>query len=168
MGIFKTLLGDQWESGLGDYLDHYQALHTADLKPITGIVDLLDYLKENQIRLAIVSGKGPESMDISIKHLGIESYFEEIMTGSDQGAEKELHLIALLKKMGIDPKDAVYVGDTSYDMKVATSLGMVALGAAWTNKARIIELMNENPDAVFTQPNLMKNWLEKRFERSKN
>ncbi len=106
-------------------------------------------------------------MDISIKHLGIESYFEEIMTGSDQGAEKELHLIALLKKMGIDPKDAVYVGDTSYDMKVATSLGMVALGAAWTNKARIIELMNENPDAVFTQPNLMKNWLEKRFEEVK-
>ena len=166
-GILKTLLDDKWESALNDYLEYYESLHTSELKTVPGIVELLDYLKENKTRLAIVSGKGSESMAISLKHLGIESYFEHVMTGSEHGAEKELHLKTLLESMGIDSTEAVYVGDTAYDMEVANSLGMVSLGAAWTERARILDIMNESPDAVFTKTFLMQNWLVQRFEEMK-
>jgi len=40
-------------------------------------------------------------------------------------------LMAAMSETGIEPKDAVMVGDTSFDMQMAQAAGITGIGASW-------------------------------------
>lgn len=157
-GVIRDQMGDEWQACYQDYLQVYESLHDANLCLEEGLESFLSTLNEKGIRSAIVSGKGADTMAISLRHLGLEERFEKVITGSDHGADKRNHLKALLSEWHIQPEDAMYIGDTAYDMKVANELGMIAVGAAWTPGSSALELMNENPVSVFTKAWLLKDW----------
>lgn len=160
LGIFKKTMNDQWQEAHQDYLETYASMHNDKLQMEVGLLDFINDLQKKGIRIAIVSGKGAHSMAISLKHFGLESIFEKVITGSDHGADKSKHLKTLLDAWHIKPEDAVYIGDTAYDMKVANALGMIAVGAAWTPGAKVLELMEQKPEVIFTKGTLIKNWFD--------
>lgn len=159
-GVLKRLLGDRWEEGYKDYLENYSALHVGDSQVFEGVFDLLEYLKEKEIKLAIVSGKGHESMEISLECTGLRQYFSHIITGSEQGAKKEEHIIEALEKLEVKYDEACYVGDTAYDMAVSNKIGIRSVGAGWSASSEIINLMNQKPHVVFTKVSLLKEYIE--------
>lgn len=101
-GVFQRLLPHCWQDALQDYLAEYEKAGQKTA-PFPGIIDALQLLKDKQFRLAIVSGKGAGSMEISLQASGLRGYFEHVITGSEQGAHKPDQLRQVLRLWKMPP-----------------------------------------------------------------
>ena len=74
------------EELLKDYVEHFKN-HCV---PFENLIDMLEDLKKNQFKLAIISnGNGQFQMD-TIEALGIKDYFEEILISEWEGLKKQI------------------------------------------------------------------------------
>ncbi|MGC7872978.1 HAD family hydrolase [Desulfosporosinus sp. SYSU MS00001] len=159
-GVFKKVLPDRWEEGLQSYLEEYDQAHAEFAKPFPGIEDALELLLQRGIKLAIVSGKGPGSMSISLRHSGLGRYFELVITGSEQGADKPKHIKEILQAWDVSPFEVAYIGDTAYDIIAAKNAGTFSVGAVWANTAQIQQVMDLKPSICFTNVDSFRQWIE--------
>ncbi len=81
-GIFRKLVPDDWLAAQQAYLSAYQRLHPQLGRKIAGIESLLEGLRRNRIRTAVVTGKGSESARLSLEALGLTAYFDVVEAGS--------------------------------------------------------------------------------------
>lgn len=149
-GSIQALIPDYYEQGIEDYIRHYQDLHTMCADPFEGMREVLDYAKDKQIRLALVTGKGERSAKITLDLFGIGSYFEVIETGSPQGPRKVQGIQNVLNQLGISPADSIYVGDAPSDITASREAGVPIVSAAWADTADIEQLEMLQPDKLFT------------------
>lgn len=160
-GIFKTLFPDSWNESLQFYLEEYDRLHADYAEPFPGIVEALNLLQERRIKLALVSGKGIGSMKISLKHSGLEHFFEHIITGSEHRASKPEHIRKILDVWEFDPEEAAYVGDIAYDVQAAKEVGVLSISALWAETAQIQKVLAANPELAFHKVESFIEWLKK-------
>ncbi len=147
-GIFKKLLPNSWQNALEYYLNEYELVHQ-ESNPFPGIDTALKLLKEKRIRSAIVSGKGPGSMNISLELSGLRDFFEIIIAGSENGASKPSHIKQVLQAWNFTPEGVIYVGDTAYDIMAAKEVGVHSIGAVWAETADTQKVTAANPDIIF-------------------
>jgi pyrophosphatase PpaX len=163
-GIIQRLVPDQWQACLQTYLDAYDRAHAPYAKPFPGIETALRLLKQRGVALAIVTGKGPHSAAISLKHLGLASYFDVVETGSAEGAVKPLLIRRVLTKWGVWPHQVAYMGDTAYDIEAAREAGVIPLGAAWAATASAHSLNALAPLATFDSVESFIHWIDRNVE----
>src|SRR5664279_3077850 len=84
-GTIMALAPNHYKKGITDYLYHYEALHNMCPQAFDGIKEMLTFLQSRQAHIAMVTGKGKYSTDISLQRFGIKNFFEFIETGSPQG-----------------------------------------------------------------------------------
>jgi HAD superfamily hydrolase (TIGR01549 family) len=95
--------------------------------------DALAVLKERGHRLGIVTAKRRLTVDLAFARLPIEHLFETVV-GGDETEQHKPHpapLLLALERMGASPEDAVYVGDSPFDMEAAKAAGLYAIGVSW-------------------------------------
>ncbi len=80
--IIKQLCGENIEAAKNDYFTYYSKNHwKAELYP--GIIDILKYLRNQNYPLGIFTGKGRQASLITLNKLGVDQYFDLIVTGDD-------------------------------------------------------------------------------------
>lgn len=158
-GMFQGKIPDQWELALDDYLETYARLHPLYGKKFDGIGRVLELLKQNNIPMAIVTGKGRDSAQISLDLFGMSDYFEILEAGESDGAVKPLAIQRILHEWNLPGDQVFYVGDITYDIRSAHEAGVIALGAAWSKTMSEDELLSENPQAIFASVEEFINWL---------
>ncbi|MEW6168578.1 MAG: HAD-IA family hydrolase [Pseudomonadota bacterium] len=97
-----------------------------------GALAALQELHGVGFRLAIATGKSRRGLDRSLAH---HSELARLLINSrcaDESASKPdpLMLRQLLDEEGIEPEQALMIGDTEYDMAMAAAIGMPRLGVA--------------------------------------
>jgi pyrophosphatase PpaX len=158
-GIFKKLLPNCWQDALNYYLAEYErAHHGYDTFP--GMIQALTLLREKQIRLAIVSGKGPGSMGISLRYSGLKYFFETIISGAEQGANKPANIRQVLRVWKYEPEEVIYIGDTAYDIKAAKEVEVQSIGALWADTADAQKVKNAHPLAAFEDVEAFIQWIQ--------
>lgn len=65
-GTIYSLVPQQYDEGLEKYLHYYKLFHNECPKAFDGIVEIIRELKQNGIRIAMVTGKGKKSTDITL------------------------------------------------------------------------------------------------------
>ncbi|MGH3758769.1 HAD family hydrolase [Actinophytocola sp.] len=114
-------------------LDTYQAVSAehADLAvPCSGVVDTLCQLDSRQLLLGVVTSKPKVSALPLLDRLGCE--WTVIRTpGSERGKPAPDSLLLAVTDVGVDPREAVYVGDMSVDQQAADRAGIPYLHASW-------------------------------------
>ncbi|MDO0822304.1 HAD family hydrolase [Desulfosporosinus nitroreducens] len=158
-GIFKKLYPDLWRESLQFYLDEYDRLHVDYAEPFPGIIEALNLLQERKIKLALVSGKGAGSMEISLKHSGLEHFFEKIITGSEHRASKPDHIRQILDLWHFSPEEVAYVGDIAYDVHAAKEVGVLSISALWAETAQIHKVLAANPVCAFEKVESFIEWI---------
>ena len=112
---------DLWKENIGD------PLYAWHLCP--GAMDTLKYLKNNGLRLGIISNWDKSARSL-LKHLGILDFFEVVVISSEAGCEKpskKIFTIAL-DKADVSPQESLYIGDNYYDDALgSTTVGMDAV-----------------------------------------
>lgn len=147
-GIVKNLLPDDWNSYMDEFLKVYKKYHHMCNELFDGMRELLDYLKENSVKMALVTGKGPHTAKISLEELNIGHYFEYVETGSPVGSIKPECIKRILDKWQVPPSEIFYVGDSVGDMKDCNEVGVKPVGAAWATTATPELLLEYNPYKV--------------------
>lgn len=159
-GIFKKLFPSSWRESLQFYLFEYDRIHPEYAEPFTGVVEALTLLEERNIKLALVSGKGPGSMEISLKHSGLGRFFDVVRTGSEERASKPTHLKEVLKVWDYTPEEVAYVGDMAYDMISAKEVGVCAIGAVWAKTTNAQKVLEMNPEVAFDNVQSFIEWIQ--------
>lgn len=100
------------------------------LRYMPGAEELMKFLYEKGIRLAIASGSPHEYIDHHLGEVEATSYFEVTVSGSDVKRSKPAPDIFLLtaQKLGVDPKDCYVLEDSENGIRAAHAAGMKAIG----------------------------------------
>ncbi len=116
------------------------------LKSPTGVKELLDSLKKENIPFAIGTGGGAKSTELTLRKAGLFEYFNIFVTADDVANGKpdpETFFLAA-KKLGVKPDDCVVIGDAINDVLAAKSAGMKMI--AITDKSYIEDPNLASPD----------------------
>lgn len=149
-GTVMLLAPDNYEKGISDYLYYYEQLHKICPNPFDGITALLTDLKNKNIHLAMVTGKGKISTNITLQKFGLTLFFEIIETGHSIGPRKPEGIIAVLDYFkGLEKNEVIYVGDAPSDIIACKTVGVPIVSAAWADSAEPKKLVELNPDELF-------------------
>ncbi len=100
-----------------------------NMVPYDGVLEMLKGLKELDINVAICTDMTAQIQYRKIRRLGFEDYIDVLVTSEETGAEKPDPVMfqRAVKKLGIKPKEASYVGDSLYrDVKGSALCGLQA------------------------------------------
>ena len=104
-------------------------------KIYNGIIELLDYLNSKGIRTGIVSNRHELVINATLKYHNIGV---DVVVGERQNSPKSVRISEALRKLGVSPNNAIYVGDSTWDNAEAHKAGMEFIGATWGNKRLIM------------------------------
>lgn len=115
-----------WQDMLDDYVESFQ-YHCVGFP---GLIEMLDYLKEMNLKIGLISnGYGRFQMN-NIIGLKITQYFDEILISEYEGLRKPDIAIfqRALTRLGLEPNESIFVGDhPQNDVEASIKAGMTAL-----------------------------------------
>lgn len=139
-----------------EFATHYK-IHSADkTKPYDGIIEMMERLRSNGIKLAVLSNKP----DFAVRDL-CERYFSDLINiaaGEITGIPRKPApdgVYAILEKMGAKNTECVYVGDSDVDVETATNSGMDCIAVDWGFRDRNVlesagaKVIVSTPDELF-------------------
>lgn len=100
------------------------------IKLVEGMIDLLKFLKDRDVKVGIVSSASVKNIMIGLRKNKITKYFDVIVGAEDVKRHKPNPdpLLIAAKKLKVKPKDCVYIGDSIFDMISARRAGMKRIG----------------------------------------
>ena len=128
------------------YKQHHAAL--AALHP--GIDDGLRYLKEKGIKLAVFTGKGRRTAEITLQELNIDRYFDMVVSGNDVVNHKPHPegIRKVLQAFSLRPANVLMIGDSLGDIKASRAAGVRMAAVLWDSYDRD-RVLDAGSDYVF-------------------
>lgn len=97
-----------------------------------GIADLLRTLHADGWSLAVATGKSDRGLAACLASHGIADLFVSLQTADRHPSKPHPAMLeAALFEAGASHEEAVMIGDTSFDMLMARSIGVAAIGVGW-------------------------------------
>jgi len=128
----------------GELLDHF-----GSVTPVPGIGEALHELSKASYRLTIVTSNSKANVHALLARHHLD-FFGTIVAGASVFG-KATRLRRMLKAAGTDGASAVYIGDTTPDIRAARDAGTRAIAVTWGFSAPE-PLVAENPDALLDSP----------------
>lgn len=118
------------------YADHYIALEATPSPLFDGVKQALEAFRAEGYHLAVATGKARRGLDRVLKAHGFEDYFD-ITRAADEAASKPhpLMLEQILAHCGVAPRQALMVGDASFDLMMARNAGMDSVAVSYGAQA---------------------------------
>ena len=158
-GVIKRLLPERAEQCLEAYYDEYKKAHNLCPAPFPGMENALRLLRKKGVFMAIVTAKGPRTAALSLEILKLNSYFDAVEHGFEDGNKKTISIKNVLARWKILPGLVAYIGDRPSDIQAAKMTGLVPLAAAWAESADIRLLLEESPHALFSTVEEFTRWI---------
>lgn len=144
------------------YQDVFRKDCTFHVKPYDGIPELIAGLKEQGIKIAVVSNKPHErTLDVVEKLFGLETF--DVVKGMKEGEKGKpdpAGALEVAERFGVTPSECAFVGDTNVDMRTGTNAGMLRVGVLWGFRDRK-ELVENGADVLIGRPEELLEVIEK-------
>jgi phosphoglycolate phosphatase len=145
---------------IADMKQDYGAHWADNSKPYDGIPEMLDALREQGMRLVVLSNKPDNFTRATVEHFFPENMFE-LVAGARPEIKKKpdpAGAIIIADKIGLNPQQFLYLGDTATDMKTAVQAGMFPLGALWGFRTAE-ELQDSGAESLLKTPDEILNYI---------
>jgi phosphoglycolate phosphatase len=118
------------------FKEYYSAHHDKDLRLFNGIKEMLDILKNRDIKLAVATNAYRVSTIEALKHLKIYDYFDYIISYDDvkEGKPAPDMLLKLLEKTKHKREDAIFIGDSQRDYLASKAAGIKFILVDFVNR----------------------------------
>ncbi len=123
----------RFEAVKSRYMEYFKEDCIYHVVPYPGIPEMLLELKGKGVRLGVISNKPHGNTLAVIGKVFGNSIFDFVQGQSDAFPRKPDPKGALYvaKKLGVCPKECLYIGDTGTDMKTGNAAGMHTVGVLW-------------------------------------
>lgn len=135
-----------------DFKVHYKDNSANLTKPYDGVIEMLNELKNNGIKLAVVSNKA----DFAVQGL-MKQYFPDLFdfsVGERDGINRKPSpdsVFAAMKHLGADEADTVYIGDSEVDIETADNAHIPCISVTWGFRDKDV-LKNLSPKYIVNEP----------------
>jgi pyrophosphatase PpaX len=148
-----ALAPDQVEQLVDVYRAHNEPLHD-ELEACAGMEDVLVRLRDEGRRLGIVTAKRRSTVELGFARVPIAHLFETVVGGDETELQKPNPepLLLAAERLGADPAETAYVGDSPFDIRAAKTAGMFAVAVTWGRIHDAEKLASEEPDAIVDSP----------------
>ncbi|MFT5574644.1 MAG: phosphoglycolate phosphatase [Bermanella sp.] len=131
-----VLYSEQEPALRADIRRHYATRFVAaDQTPcdfFPGVRDTLDTLRSSGLLLAVATGKSRRGLDRVLGNLNMGGYFQGSRCADETASKPDpLMLNQLCEEFNVLPEDSVLVGDTEYDLEMASRIGMPSVGVSY-------------------------------------
>lgn len=125
-------------------IEHYKYLYRAadqtPSKAYDGVMEVLEKLHSANIKMAVATGKSRRGLDRVMTATKTGHYFSSTRCADETLSKPHpLMLEQILTELSLSPDQAIMVGDTEYDLNMATNAGMKSVGVTYGahSKARL-------------------------------
>ena len=130
-----------------------------------GMDGVLRLLKDHGVRLAVFTGKGRRTANITLEELGIAHYFEMVVTGNDVVRHKPdpEGISRILSAFGVPPGETIMVGDSMADVRASRQAGVAVAAVLWDAYDRQ-RVLDAGLDLVFETVPAFMDWCRSRVD----
>ena len=150
----RDLDPDRVDELIDVYRAHNEPLH-ATLETFDGIPELLRELAGRGHQLGIVTAKRCSTVNLAFDRFPFLPELTDVLVGSE---DTERHkpdpdpVLEALRRLGATPEEAVYVGDSPFDIQAGNAAGSYTIAVGWGGIHPDERLLAEEPDALVQRP----------------
>jgi phosphoglycolate phosphatase len=155
--LVRRALGDQtlndtYEKALAFFLDYY-GQHSLEYTGLyTGVRELIEDLKSMDHQLAVLTNKPVKISEDILKGLKLGKHFFRIYGGDSFPTKKPdpAGLLTILSEAGVQPREALLIGDSAVDVQTAHNSGVRCCGVTWGFQPQAIQ--SAGADLLISKP----------------
>lgn len=143
----KIICPEKAKELLDAYREHNHAFHDEMVRPIDGILEVLDFLKKRGIKIGVVTSKSGPLARRGIKVCGMDRFVDAIVSANDVSRHKPNAepVLKCLEILGCTPEEAIFVGDSPYDVESGKNAGVLTIAVPFGPFGKEV-LLSRNPD----------------------
>ena len=105
---------------------------SVDEPPYDGIPELLGSLSDHGWLLGVATGKSDRGLNLCLEKHGLDRHFVTLQTADRHPSKPHPSMIEqAMADAGAVPETTLMIGDTSFDIKMASGAGAVGIGVSW-------------------------------------
>lgn len=154
----KERLSDEWKKGMSEYLSHLKDCHVYE-----GINEVIDYLRQNNINVCVVTAGIKEKVKVAAQIFGwkdvikAKNVFGRHSFGNHKKVTKDdgnpLLFEKALSVLGIEAKNCLSFGNEYIDTMAAQKVGIKAFNCLWgATKEDADRMLIDMPRVTIAQP----------------
>jgi HAD superfamily hydrolase (TIGR01509 family) len=135
-----------------DEIAYYES-HKHLEQVIPEAVEALKEAKRAGMRVALVTSKNRLELETFLPRLNVNGWVDAVVSSSDVARPKPApdSVLVALERLQASPSEAIFVGDTVYDIQCARGAGVRVIAVGWG--AHPVEMLRaERPDWLFEEP----------------
>jgi phosphoglycolate phosphatase len=162
----REAIDDLYPGRGADFLQHFVEAyrrhwfanaHHSELFP--GARETLDLLREAGFALAVATGKGRTGLDKALANTGLAALFAATRCSDETRSKPHPQMLSeILAEVDCDPRQALMVGDTEYDLQMARQAGVGAVAVSYGVHERE-RLMRHRPLTCLDSISELVDWL---------
>lgn len=149
--LFENISSQQEETFIEHYRDEYLFNNQTPAPLFDNTLKVLNKLKENQQMMAVATGKLRRGLVDSWSKTNTADYFSASRCADEAESKPSPDMLKqLLKHFGLKAEQAVMIGDTEHDMKMAEVIGMPRIGVTYGAQP-LAKLTAHHPTAIVNE-----------------
>lgn len=135
---FFNINPERAEEMIATYRKHNLAEHDNYVKAFPGVIETLEVLRSQHIKLGVVTTKMSKSVTMGLTLTGLDQYFETVITYDDVTNPKPHPepVIKAMEELDADAATTLMVGDNYHDIEAGKNAGVSTAGVAWAFKGQ--------------------------------
>jgi HAD superfamily hydrolase (TIGR01549 family) len=116
------------------HMDYQMSVYRQYLKLFPGVLETLYNLKKNGKKLAIVTSRFRNSLDIYLRDTGIYDFFDAIISPESTKYHKPHPepAIKALEELNAQKPETLFIGDATFDIECGTEAGIDTAFVKWS------------------------------------
>ena len=121
---------------------YYREMVKDKIKPLPGVIELIEDLKSINFKLAVGSSGPPENVELLLTSLKIELFFDTVITAAEiqNGKPSPDVFLKAAQKINVKPQNCVVIEDAPVGIEAAKRANMKCI--ALTTTHNIVDLRN--------------------------
>ncbi len=136
------------------FLQLYNEEHDRLVRTFDGVDAVIRRARQRGRPLGLVTNKGRETTEITLRRCGLAGCFGAVITGDDAARPKPdpSGILLALERLGGDPQDAVFIGDAPSDIEAGRRAGTLTCAVTWGRVTAESRLLAAGADLVCHTP----------------